>query len=181
MLEPYDRGFRFFPYDQPSAQDYSENDVLNSDRFYRLALAGNPQVALFIYEIFPTLDTFASPPEERTLEHAATVADQVAALHPGSVPPRVIPVGSVISVLGQLADRGQLPHVARHDALYADGAHMNEIGTYAVALTHLACLYRENPHLYAKKPVYPAGDDAPGGHPYLGRRFEVPAARCERW
>jgi len=163
VLEPYDRDFTFYPYDKPSAPGYAENDVLASDSFYKLALAGNPRAQLYIYEIFPTANGYTNIPEQRTLAHALTVAEQVNKLHPGGPPVMVIPAGDVIQKLAALADQGQLPHIAGHTALYGDEDHLNEVGSYAVALTHLACLYREDPHVYANRPVYPPGSDWPTG------------------
>jgi hypothetical protein len=163
VLEPYDRNFHDYPYDDPSAPGYAENDVLNADHFYQLALAGNPQNQLYIYEIFPMKSGWTAVPEQRTLAHATTIAEQLSKLHPSAAPVKIIPAGDVIQKLGALADQGQLPHISAHTALYGDEDHLNEVGSYAVALAHLACLYGDDPHVYSNRPVYPASSGyAPG-------------------
>ena len=57
----------------------------------------------------------------------------------------MVPVGHVMHALNQKMKAGQGPgHKSIWD-VYADGIHLNKIGSYITACTFYATLYKENP------------------------------------
>lgn len=70
----------------------------------------------------------------------------------------MVPVGHVMYALNQKMKAGQVPgHNSIRD-VYADGIHLNKIGSYIVAATFYAALYKENPRGLSGAP-YKMTDD----------------------
>lgn len=57
----------------------------------------------------------------------------------------MVPVGHVMYALNQQMKAGQLPGYTNIFQIYADGIHLNNIGSYLTACTYYATLYQESP------------------------------------
>ncbi len=57
----------------------------------------------------------------------------------------MVPVGHVMSALNQQMKAGQIAGLTSIFQIYADGIHLNAIGSYVTACTYYAVLYRETP------------------------------------
>lgn len=128
-----------------------EGESYAAREFYRLALAGNPQVTAFIYNVFPNKDAWNTPPYERTLAAAEDAADSVAAEFPNAPVPRVVPVGDLLIALSAKAVNGEIPGISSHYDFFASAAgdsHLNALGQYVAVLAHLACFFREDIRSY---------------------------------
>ncbi|KIC14092.1 hypothetical protein [Leisingera sp. ANG-Vp] len=67
-------------------------------------------------------------------------------------PVYLIPGGQVLAAVARAAEAGEIPGVASRESLFArtpegglDSIHINDLGAYAVALTHYAVLYQRSP------------------------------------
>ncbi len=135
--------------------------------FYNLALQGNPDCQAYLFNIWPDHATMYNPPLNRTHTFSLSIAAEFDKLFPGKPPIIVIPAGEVIRELALLADNGQLPGVANRVGLFKDAGHLNRIGSYAVAATHIACLFHEDPRSYPATVLYPPS------HPQAGQVVEA--------
>ncbi|MDX2109540.1 MAG: sugar-binding protein [Verrucomicrobiota bacterium] len=116
-------------------------------KLYALALAGNPQTTVFLYNVFPNKDAWTNPPYERTLAAAEQVANELASAYPNAPQPRIVPVGDILIQLGIAATNGQIPGVTSHYDFFASAAgdsHLSSLGQYVGVLTHYACFFRED-------------------------------------
>lgn len=110
------------------------------------AKAGNPAVRIYLYETWHPLDD-PSGWEARVaadlpgLWEAEVLRPAVA--EAGAI--YVIPGGQVMAALAAAAEAGELPGLtSRHD-FFADQIHFNDLGAYAIALTHYAVIYGRSP------------------------------------
>lgn len=119
------------------------------------ARAGRPDVRLYLYETWHRLDD----PEgwltriDRDLSRYwedALVRPAMARRGVGTI--HVIPGGQVMAALARAAEAGHLPGLTRREDLFAraadgsiDPIHLNDLGAYAIALTHAAVLTQQSP------------------------------------
>lgn len=96
-----------------------------------------------------------SPEPNRTYKFSLAIAKEFDAFLPDQPPIKVIPAGEVIRELSILADDGKLPGVADRTGLFKDRGHLNRIGSYAMAATHVATMFDEDPRGYPASPRYP--------------------------
>lgn len=110
------------------------------------ARAGNPAVRVYLYETWHRLDDpqgweariAADLPalwEGKVLRPAVA---KVGAIH-------VIPGGQVMAALVAAAETGRLTGLASRRDFFADDIHFNDLGAYAMALTHFAVIYGRSP------------------------------------
>ena len=57
----------------------------------------------------------------------------------------MVPVGHVMYELNQRMKAGEVPGYKQIKDVFADGIHLNNVGSYVVGCTYFATLYRENP------------------------------------
>ena len=57
----------------------------------------------------------------------------------------MVPVGHVMYELNQRMKAGQVSGYTHIKQLFADGIHLNNVGSYVVGCTYFATLYKENP------------------------------------
>ena len=57
----------------------------------------------------------------------------------------MVPVGHVMHELNQRMKAGEVPGHKEIKDVFADGIHLNNVGSYVVGCTYFATLYRENP------------------------------------
>ena len=60
-------------------------------------------------------------------------------------PVLMVPVGHVMFELNQRMKAGEVPGHKQIQDVFADGIHLNHVGSYVVGCTYFAMLYRENP------------------------------------
>lgn len=128
------------------------DDIKYGSKFYELALKGNPQCRLYIFNIWPNINQWENPPSIRTINHTEAVAEGITKLFPNSKKVLVIPAGSIIVKLGNMADKGLIPGVKSKKDLFVDNGHLSEIGSYVVACAHYAVLYRDSPEKVTRNP-----------------------------
>lgn len=124
-----------------------DGEIFAAKQLYAMALAGNPQATVFLYNVFPNKDAWNNPPFERTLAAAEQAADALAATYPNAPQPRIVPVGELLIQLGIAATNGQIPGISSHYDFFASAAgdsHLNSLGQYVGVLAHYACFFRED-------------------------------------
>lgn len=106
----------------------------------------NPQARIYLYETWHPLDD----PEgwlqriDRDLSRYWEGRILVPALRDRAI--HVIPAGQVLGrFVREVEARGGVGNVADRSALFTDGIHLSDLGTYLVALTHVAVLYHRDP------------------------------------
>lgn len=119
------------------------------------AVAGNPDVRVYLYESWHRLDD----PEGWLERIDADLARywEAGLLRPAMADPatptiRLIPAGQVLGAAVRAAETGQIPGLARREDFFArtpdgqvDPIHLNDIGNWLVAMVHFAVLYHRPP------------------------------------
>ena len=137
-------------------KDYKK-DAKYAVKFLDLALAGNPNVQLYLFNVWPNSNMVSNPPYERTYAYALELAKEIDRLRPNAKKTIIIPAGEVIVELGKLAEKGKIPGVTALTDFFEpkDPTHMNYLGSWVVALTHLSVIFKENPVNYSSVPLSP--------------------------
>lgn len=149
-LQPFDRQL-----DGPSG------DAAMGGEFIRRALGQNPELQVYVYARWPRRDDDGSLDYDRKWSRAYTgqwdgtnetddyFRRLVAALRRSipelQKPVLLVPVGHVLHRLDQLARAGHLPGLSQIADVYEDQIHLTPLGSYMVACTFYATLYRESP------------------------------------
>jgi hypothetical protein len=124
-------------------------------RWAKLARGANPDIRIYLYETWHNLDDPAGWLDridtdlglywEGTILRQAMADDAVGTVH-------VIPGGQVMAAMVREIDAGRVPGLTRREDLFAigddgkqDTIHLNDKGTYLIALTHYAVLYGKSP------------------------------------
>lgn len=119
------------------------------------ARAGNPETRVYLYETWHRLDDPAgwldridgdlSALWEGKLARVTMAADGVGTI-------RIIPAGQALAAVVRAIEAGKVPGLTRREELFArmpdgtvDPIHLNDLGSYIVALTHFAVLYHRLP------------------------------------
>ncbi|WP_323782890.1 hypothetical protein [Leisingera sp.] len=120
-----------------------------------LARAASPDTRIYLYETWHRLND-----PEGWLDRITTDLEHLwvnKLLGPDSrgqpqQPVYLIPGGQVLAALARAAEGGGIPGLASRESLFArtsegglDTIHVNDLGAYAVALTHYAVLYQRAP------------------------------------
>lgn len=121
----------------------------------RFARAARPDIRVYLYETWHRLDDPAGWLERIEADAVPLWRDEVmrrAMGAPGVGPIYRIPGGPALAAVARAAEAGQLPGVARREALFAtlpdgtlDQIHLGDLGHYVIALTHYATLYGRSP------------------------------------
>jgi hypothetical protein len=115
-------------------------------RLATMAYQANPQCQIYFYSVWPYgPHNWDAPPEYRTEVPAESCLAVVKRHFPTNPTPRIIPASLLFRELGKMADRGELPNVASHFQLLADGTHPSNMGYYADNMLTLAILYGITP------------------------------------
>ncbi len=110
------------------------------------AKAGNPAVRVYLYETWHRLDDPAGWEARIAADLPALWEAQVlrpAVADAGVI--RVIPGGQVMAALAAAAEAGALPGLTSRKDFFADDIHFNDLGAYAMALSHYAVIYGRPP------------------------------------
>lgn len=134
------------------ALQYKESTVY-AGKWAAEAVAGNPDIALFLYESWHALDD-----EPEWLARFPADLDQMwsqllwSAARAADRPVWLIPVGQVMAAVVAEAESTGIAELTARDQLFArnadgtlDTIHPNDLGLYLVALTHYAVLYGRSP------------------------------------
>lgn len=111
-----------------------------------LAREARPDVRLYLYETWHRLGDPAGWLERIDTDLAALWEGQVlrpAIAQSGMI--HVIPGGQVMAAAVLAAEAGQVPGLSNRQDFFTDDIHLNDIGTWLIAMTHYATLYHRNP------------------------------------
>ena len=153
-LQPFDRHL-----------DGKDGDLAMAKNFIGLALPKSPDVQVVVYARWPRQgkDDFATAWQRKytggwdgtnetkdyferlTLELRKTCPDL-------KRPVLMVPVGHVMDELNQRMKAGKVPGYGEIKEVFADGIHLNHVGSYVVGCTFYATLYRENPRGLPSEP-----------------------------
>ncbi len=87
------------------------------------------------------------------------ILDHVNANRPADAPPmRLIPGPQIMAAVHDAIAAGQAPGLARIEDLFSDNIHLNDQGSYLIALAHLAVIYGQDPR---DLPLLPARSGRP--------------------
>lgn len=165
ILQPYDRGL--------------DSDVLHAGKMLDAALKVNPQVQLYIYTYFPRMergsweDQYNAGTKQNTSRaYFETLARKISKAHPNAKPVLLIPTSEVFMRLKQKIDAHQVPGLESVQDLYVKwssknakgNGHVNAIGSYVLATTVYATLYKADPRRFPLG-VYAKPGDVNGGNP----------------
>lgn len=128
--------------------------------FHDLAVTSNPQARVYLYETWPSIDSGTGvdvpydeqdhiPWRARLDQDRAVWEGVVAAVNagrdPGATPMRLVPVGQALARLHDAALRGEAADLTDVRALFRDDIHLNDLGTYFVAMVQYATLFGRDP------------------------------------
>lgn len=129
-----------------------------ADSFYLYAEDHNPDIQVYVYEIWHCLpngigaDCARLPAEAAwrqklvdDLEVWERVVDSLNSAHTPNKPVCMIPGGQGLIKLYDAVLAGELPGIPQMDSLFEDQIHLNDIGRYYIALIHFALLHNQNP------------------------------------
>ncbi len=129
-------------------------------RFYDLAIEGNPDAQVWLYETWHGLDSGTEranpddpdsgvPWRQRLVDDLPKwqgIADAVNAGRPeGARRMRLIPAGQAMGLLADEIDAGRVPGLDSIGQLYSDDVHLNDRGRYLVTMVMFAAVSGQNP------------------------------------
>ncbi|MGQ9871122.1 sugar-binding protein [Leptodesmis sp.] len=147
-LQPYDRHL----YDQELMGDIAALDLLLAP-----LQAVSPNVQIYIYAQWPLnngldWDTQWLRPYTgswngtyRTQAYYELLTNELHRAEPSLKVPLMIPVGHVMYALNKQMKAGLVSGYTSINQLYTDETHLNNVGSYLVALTFFATIYQESP------------------------------------
>ncbi len=129
-----------------------------ADSFYLYAEDHNPDIQVYVYEIWHCLPNgigadcahVPAVPAWRQklvddLELWERMVDSLNSAHNPVKPVCMIPGGQGLIKLYDAVMAGELPGISQMDALFEDHIHLNDLGRYYIALIHFAMLHNQNP------------------------------------
>ena len=157
-LQPFDR----------LLEGSEDSDLYTAKRFIDLALSKNPQVTVYIYSRWPrknedgSLDYEAKwlrkytggwDNSDETRDYFEKLLRRLRQMYP-AMRSRLflVPVGDVMLELHRKMKRGEVPGYTDIAQVYADGIHLNDVGSYIVGCTFFATLYRQPPTRFSAQP-----------------------------
>jgi len=137
---------------QPSVGSHSLGEIATTeDEISAIrSFATKTNARLAIYEAFPYLNqaadisSFYHLPDQSLFRSTEVELAQIWDAFPNALK---IPTMQVLINLDLLAREGNLPGMSTAQDFYRDGAHLNEFGRYALALTHFSALTGLDPSL----------------------------------
>ncbi len=144
-LQPFDRHL-----------DGKDGDLVMAKNFIDLALPKSPDLRVYVYARWPRqgkddFDTAWLKKYTGGWDNTNETKDyfERLTLELRKVYPRLkilmVPVGHVLYELNQRMKAGEVPGYKHIKEVFADGIHLNNVGSYAVGCTYFATLYKENP------------------------------------
>jgi hypothetical protein len=144
-LQPFDRHL-----------DGKDGDVAMAKNFIDLALSKSPDLQIFVYARWPRQgkDDFDTAwlkkytggwdNTNETKDYFEMLTLELRKAYP-KLKINMVPVGHVMYELNQRMKAGQVPGYTDIKQLFADGIHLNNVGSYVVGCTYFATLYKQNP------------------------------------
>lgn len=144
-LQPFDRHL-----------DGQDGDLTMAKNFIDLALPKSPNLHIYVYARWPRqgkedFDTVWQKKytggwdgTNETKDYFERVTLALRKAYP-KLTIHMVPVGHVMYELNQRMKAGQVPGYRHIKELFADGIHLNNVGSYLVGCTYFATLYKENP------------------------------------
>jgi hypothetical protein len=146
-LQPFDRHL-----------DGNDGDIVMAKNFIDLALPKSPDLQVYVYARWPRQgkDDFDTAwlkkytggwdNTNETKDYFERLTLELRKAYPKLKKPiLMVPVGHVMYELNQRMKAGQVPGCAHIKQLFADGIHLNNVGSYVVGCSYFATLYKENP------------------------------------
>jgi hypothetical protein len=146
-LQPFDRHL-----------DGKDGDIVMAKNFIDLALPKSPELQVYVYARWPRQgkDDFDTAwlkkytggwdNTNESKDYFKRLTLELRKAYPKLKKPiLMVPVGHVMYELNQGMKAGQVPGYNDIKQLFADGIHLNNVGSYVVGCTFFATLYRENP------------------------------------
>jgi len=146
-LQPFDRHL-----------DGKDGDLTMAKNFIDLALPKSPELQVYVYARWPRQgkDDFDTAwlkkytggwdGTNETRDYFERLTLELRKACPNlKKPVLMVPVGHVMYELNQWMNAGEVPGHKEIKDVFADGIHLNNVGSYVVGCTYFATLYRENP------------------------------------
>ncbi len=146
-LQPFDRHL-----------DGKDGDLAMAKNLIDLALPKSPNLQVYVYARWPRQgkDDFDTSwlkkytggwdGTNETKDYFERLTLELRKAYPKlKKPTLMVPVGHVMYELNQRMKTGEVPGYRHIKEVYADGIHLNNVGSYIVGCTYFATLYRENP------------------------------------
>ncbi|MDM7458001.1 MAG: hypothetical protein P3W94_001325, partial [Paracoccus sp. (in: a-proteobacteria)] len=160
----------------------------------QLARQGNPDIRIYVYETWHRLDDPEGWLDRIEADLSAAWLGRIIA--PAEATGRsgelfLIPGGQAMAAVARAAESGQLAGLTTREDLFArdpdggvDQIHINDLGSYVVALTHYAVIYQRSPVGLPHQLLRANGTPAESFTPAAARRVQelvadVVAARPE--
>lgn len=144
-LQPFDRHL-----------DGKDGDVVMAKNFIDLALKKSPDLQIFIYARWPRQQkhdfdttwlkqyTGGWDGTNETKDYFERLTLELRKAYP-KLKINMVPVGHVMHELNQQMKAGKLPGYTDIKQLFADGIHLNNVGSYVIGCTYFATLYKQTP------------------------------------
>ncbi|MGA2620944.1 MAG: hypothetical protein ABSF26_25250, partial [Thermoguttaceae bacterium] len=144
-LQPFDRHL-----------DGRDGDLMMARNFIDLALPKSPDLQVYVYARWPRQgkDDFDTAWQKKytggwdntneTKDYFERLTLELRKVYP-KLKVHMVPVGHVMYELNQRMKAGQVPGYKHIKEVFADGIHLNNVGSYVVGCTFFATLYKENP------------------------------------
>lgn len=156
-LQPFDRHIQG-----------EQGDVEMASNFIKMALPKSPNLQVYIYARWPRKDKDGSldygkkwlrkytggwDGTNETKDYFERLTLELRKARPElKKPVLMVPVGHVMYELDQQMKASKVPELTDIGQVYEDGIHLNNVGSYIVACTFFATLYRENPTRLTTEP-----------------------------
>ena len=144
-LQPFDRHL-----------DGKDGDIVMAKNFIDLALPKSPDLQIYVYARWPRQgkDDFDTAwlkkytggwdNTNETKDYFERLTLELRKAYP-KLKINMVPVGHVMYELNQRMKAGKVPGYTHIKQLFADGIHLNNVGSYVVGCTFFATLYKQNP------------------------------------
>jgi hypothetical protein len=144
-LQPFDRHL-----------DGKDGDIVMAKNFIDLALKKSPELQVYVYARWPRqqkddfdtawLKTYTGKWDgtNETKDYFERLTVELRKAYP-KLKIHMVPVGHVMYELNQRMKAGKVPGYTDIKQLFADGIHLNNVGSYVVGCTYFATLYKQNP------------------------------------
>jgi hypothetical protein len=144
-LQPFDRHL-----------DGKDGDIVMAKNFIDLALPKSPDLQVYVYARWPRQEkddfdtawlkkyTGGWDGTNETKDYFERLTLELRKAYP-KLKINMVPVGHVMYGLNQWMKAGKVPGYNDIKQLFADGIHLNNVGSYVVGCTFFATLYKQNP------------------------------------
>ena len=156
------------PFDRMLVNGDDQGDVINCSNYANLAKGKSPNVQFYILGRYPRTPNDLAPTNasltadtwntlhlrtftddwdgtNETRDYYQQLTDACTNANPSVKKFLMIPVGEVMYSLNNKMKAGQVPGYTKIWQVYADGIHVNNIGSYIIACTFYATIYKDSP------------------------------------